>query len=155
HFVYDLPFGTGKPWLGANPLRYVAGGWTIAMIGTWQSGPPETVTTQTNNCNCFSAGAQRPDVLGNPNLSSENPKVAQWFNTAMFAQPAAYTFGNAAVGIVRGPGLVNFDSSILRNFRVTERIHAEVRGEFFNAFNHTNLGNPGTALGAAAFGVIS
>jgi hypothetical protein len=135
-------------------LRYVVGGWSLANIGTWQSGPPETVTTQTNNCNCFSAGAQRPDVLGNPNLSSGRT-VAQWFNTAMFAQPSAYTFGNAAVGIVRGPGLVDFDSSIVRNFRVTERIHAEVRGEFFNIFNHTNLGNPGTALGAAAFGVIS
>jgi hypothetical protein len=155
HFVYDLPFGKGKPWLANNPLRYVVGGWTIAMVGTWQSGPPETVTTNTNNCNCFSAGAHRPDVLRNPALPSDARTVAQWFDTTAFAQPAAYTFGNAAVGIVRGPGLVNFDSSIVRNFRVTERVHTEFRGEFFNAFNHTNLGNPATALGAATFGVIS
>src|SRR5581483_4683210 len=141
HFVYELPFGAGKPWLSTSPLRYVLGGWSIAMIGTVQSAPPDTVTTNTNNCNCFSAGGQRPDVLGNPNDFSKRT-VAQWFNTTVFAQPAAYTFGNAAVGIIRGPGLVNFDSSILRNFRVTERVHAELRGEFFNVFNHTNLGNP-------------
>jgi outer membrane receptor protein involved in Fe transport len=154
HWVYDLPFGTGKRWLAANPLRYALGGWSIAMIGTVQSGPPETVTTQTNSCNCFSAGGQRPDVLGDPNQVSGR-SVAQWFNTAVFAQPAPYTFGNAAVGIVRGAGLVNIDSSVLRNFRITERVHAEFRGEFFNVLNHTNFGNPGTVLGAAAFGVVS
>ena len=78
-----------------------------------------------------------------------------WFNTAAFAQPAAYTFGNEGVGILRAPGLVDLDFSLLRNFRITERIRTEFRGEFFNALNHTNLGLPGQTFGSAAFGVIS
>jgi hypothetical protein len=153
HWVYELPFGAGKRWLAKNPLRFVVGGWSIGNVATFQSGFPNTVTTQTNNSNCFSAGAQRPNVVGDPNSGTHS--VAAWFNTAALTQPAIYTFGNAAAGIIRGPGLINLDFSVLRNFRITERIHAELRGEFINALNHTNFGNPGTALGSATFGVIS
>ena len=77
-----------------------------------------TITNQTNNCNCFSSGAQRPTVLTNPDLASDKRGISAWFNTAAFAQPGAYTFGNAGIGIVRGPGLINLDFSMLRIFRV-------------------------------------
>ncbi len=50
---------------------------------------------------------------------------------------------------------MNLDFSLLRKFRITERFAAELRGEFFNAFNHTNLGNPGAGFGSAGFGLIS
>jgi len=155
HWVYELPFGPGKRWLAANPVWHLAGGWSLGSVATFQTGAPNTITTQTNNCNCFSAGAQRPDVLSNPDLPSDKRTLKAWFNTAAFAQPAAYTFGNAGIGIVRGPGLINIDLSVLRNFRVTERVRAELRGEFFNALNHTNFGNPGATFGASNFGVIS
>ncbi len=153
NWVYELPFGKGKQWLSASPLGQVVGGWSIGNVATIQSGPPLTVVTQTNNCNCFSAGSQRPNIVGSTGVSS--PSVGQWFNTAVFAQPAAFTFGNEGVGILRSAGLIDFDFSVLRKFRVTERAHLEIRGEFFNAFNHTNLGNPGVTFGSAAFGTIS
>jgi hypothetical protein len=155
HWIYELPFGRGKRWLAHSPLGSVAGGWSIGNVSTFQSGAANTITNQTNNCNCFSAGAQRPSILGNPNLPADQRAITAWFNTAAFLQPAAYTFGNAGTGIERGPGLVDVDFSVLRNFRVGERIHAEFRGEFFNAINHTNLGNAGAAFGSPTFGVIS
>jgi hypothetical protein len=155
NWLYELPFGKGKRWLSTNPLRYVAGGWSLGSVATIQTGAPITIVDQTNNCNCFSSGSQRPNLIVNPNLSSGQRTVAAWFNTAAFAQPAPYTFGSEGVGVVRAPGLVNVDMSLLRNFRVTEKIHAELRGEFFNSLNHTNLGLPGQSFGSAAFGVIS
>jgi Carboxypeptidase regulatory-like domain/TonB-dependent Receptor Plug Domain len=155
HWIYELPFGTGKRWLAQNPLRSIVGGWAIGNVATFQTGAANTVTTQTNNCNCFSAGAQRPNVIGNANVPSNQRTILTWFDTAAFAQPAAYTLGNSGTGIVRGPGLMNLDFSVLRNFPITERIHTEFRGEFFNAFNHTNLGNPGAVFGSSSFGVIS
>jgi hypothetical protein len=154
NWLYELPFGKGQRWLAANPLGYVVGGWSLASVATFQSGPPVTAVTQTNNCNCFSAGSQRPNVASNPNLSS-GQSVAEWFNTSVFSQPAIYTFGNEGVGIIRAPALANVDLSVLRNFRITEKVHAELRGEFFNALNHTNLGLPGTSFGSSSFGVIS
>ena len=63
--------------------------------------------------------------------------------------------GRRGTGIVRGPGLIHVDFSVLRNFRITERIHTEFRGEFFNGVNRTNFGNPGTAFGSSGFGVVS
>ncbi len=155
HFVYELPFGTGKRWVSAGPLRYIVGGWSISDVTTVQAGAPFTVTTQTNSTNSFSAGALRADVLRNPNLDSGQRSVARWFDTSAFAQPAAYQFGNEGVGLLRGPGVVNFDVSLLRNFRITERVRFELRGEFFNALNHTNLNLPGRVFGGPGFGVIS
>ena len=155
HFVYELPFGAGRQWLNSNPLKYLVGGWSISDVTTLQSGAPFTVTTQTNSTNAFSAGALRADVLHNPNLDSGQRSVQRWFDTSAFAQPAPYQFGNQGVGGVRGPGLMNFDLSLLREFRFTERARMELRGEFFNALNHTNFNLPGRVFGGAGFGVIS
>jgi hypothetical protein len=151
--VYQLPFGDGRKWLSRGPLRYVVGGWSLGNLTNIQTGAAFTVFTQTNNTNAFSAGTQRADLVGDPFTGTQT--VGRWFNTAAFAQPAIYHFGNGGPGILRGPGLVNFDFSLLRDFRVTERMRLLFRGDFFNAFNHTNLALPGSTFGGGGFGVIS
>ncbi|MBV9085096.1 MAG: TonB-dependent receptor [Acidobacteriaceae bacterium] len=155
NWIYELPFGAGKRWLSGSALRYVVGGWALGNVTTVQSGPPFSIVTQTNTCNCFSAGPQRPNVIRDPSLPDARRSIAEWFDTGAFAQPPNFTFGNAGVGILRAPGLINFDISLLRNFRINERVRLESRGEFFNASNHTNLGIPGQTFGSSSFGVIS
>ena len=91
-------------------------------------------------------GAQRADVNGDPNLPNSEKTLNRWFNTAVFTQPAQFRFGNQGVNIVRGDGVINLDSSILRNFPLTETIKFQFRGEFFNITNHPNFGNPGATL---------
>ena len=120
-----------------------------------QSEGSATATTQINNTNAFSAGAQRTNLLHNPNLNKGNRTVNEWFDTTAFAQPAAFTFGNEGVGVIRLPGVVNFDLSLLRTFQLRENIKLQLRGDSFNAFNHTDLGSPGLAFGGAGFGTIS
>src|SRR5439155_26920159 len=95
----------------------------------------------------------RPNVTGDPDAGSHS--VGSWFNPSAFAQPAPYTFGNAGVGIIRGPGLIQVDMSLIRNFNVTKKLRTEVRAEIFNVLNRTNFGNPGTVFGSSTFGVIS
>ena len=56
--------------------------------------------------------------------------------------------GDPNAGALRAPGFVQFDFSLLRNFRIKERMALNFRGEFFNAFNHTNL----ACLGAPSEG---
>jgi hypothetical protein len=70
-------------------------------------------------------------------------KVVEWFNTAAFGQPAAFTFGDAPRFLTnpRGPGLQNVDVGIDKNFRLWERSNLQFRAEFFNIFNHPNLSN--------------
>lgn len=81
--------------------------------------------------------------------------MGRWFDTSAFVQPQQFQFGNEGVGLLRGAGLINFDCSLLRDFHFTERVRLQVRGEFFNAPNHTNFSTPARVLGAPGFGVIS
>jgi hypothetical protein len=67
--------------------------------------------------------------------------------------PAEGTFGNMGKGSLRGPGLFNLDMGVFKTFSMTERMKLQLRAEFFNALNHTNLGDPGNYLGGG-FGQI-
>jgi hypothetical protein len=97
--------------------------------------------------------SERPNVLGSPVLG--NPTINEWFNTAAFALPAPYTYGNAGRDSLRGPGFWNMDFSLFRSFSLTEHAHLQFRGEFFNIFNNVDFGNPSATLGNPNFGVIT
>ncbi len=85
--VYDLPWGPGRHWMSTGTLGRWVGGWELSTLTTYHTGPAYGVTTQTNTCNCFSAGSQRANISGDASL--DDPTVAKWFNTAAFSQPAA------------------------------------------------------------------
>lgn len=153
--VYQIPVGRRRAYLQRHPLRYVLGDWSMATVMTIQSGAPITVQTATNSTNANSAGAQRADVLRDPNLPGDQRTVQRWFDTTAWAQPAQYTFGNQGVGLVRADGRININASLLRNFAVAERKQFQFRGEFFNLPNHPNFGNPTHQFEGAGFGVVS
>ena len=153
--VYELPVGPNRRYLSSGWLGRVVGGWSVGMLGTIQSGPPFTVTTQTNTTNAFSAGALRADVAGDPQLPTGERTLNRWFNTEAFSQPAAFTFGNSGRGILRGDGVVHFDLSLAKNVALTSRQTLQLRVELFNAFNHPNFAIPGTVFGSPTFGVVS
>ena len=71
-----------------------------------------------------------------------NPTQYQWFNTAVFYNPPNYTYGNVGRTLpdVSNPGFFNCDLSVIKNNRIKERWNVQLRGEFFNMDNHTNLG---------------
>lgn len=154
--VYELPFGQGRRFLKSNnPARWVLGDWNLGINALLQAGAPFTVTTQVDTRNNFAAGGLRADLIGDPTLPAGERSVERWFNTAAFAQPAAFRNGTGGVGIVRADGKINFDVSLLKNFPMGERRKFQLRGEFFNITNHPNFGNPGNAFGGPGFGVIN
>jgi len=120
-----------------------------------QSGGALTAVTQTNTTNVFSAGAQRANLLRNPNLPNSQKSLTRWFDTSAFELPAPFTFGTAGRGILRADGRINFDFSLNKDFRWRERLTTQLRLETFNAFNHADFGLPGTALAGSGFGVIN
>ena len=79
----------------------------------------------------------------------------QWLDTGCFAAPAPYAFGNSGKGRARGPGVLNFDLSAFKRFRLHEKRTAEFRAEFFNAPNTPHFANPQVTLGNADFGRIT
>jgi len=164
-YLYELPVGHAKRWLGnANGvMQAFLGGWQLAGITTVQSGEAITATMSSDLSNTGSS-SYRPDQIANPyNFSFDTATQAAygctnpghqtldcWFNQGAFAVPAlapgqqlAHVFGNSRVGNLRGPDLVNFDFVLQKEFKTHESQALEFRAEFFNLFNHPNFGLPG------------
>jgi hypothetical protein len=145
-WIYDIPFMKSTTGVKGALL----GGWKYNGISSFQSGialsPGLSVANQ--------GLATRPDVVSGAALSY--PKtVSQWFNTSAFAAPAYGYFGSAGTGILRGPGLVNFDMGMYKDFRFTEKRKLQFRAEFFNIFNHTNFSGVSTTFGSGNFGNLT
>ena len=76
-------------------------------------------------------------------LSCESGKSADYIKTQCFAFPNPSTrFGDAGRNSLIGPGIVNLDTSLLRNIGAFEKFHAQFRAELFNVLNHTNFASP-------------
>ena len=155
-WVYEIPVGRGKPVAGniGGLAQYMLGGWKLGGIATLQTGSHVTPTDSFNNSN---AGGSRPDLLRNPNRSSYGSKqemLDRFFDTSAFARAQLYTFGNAGTGTIEGPAIQVVDFSLYKDFQIQERRRIQFRFEVFNALNHANFGNPGTAFGTSSFGVI-
>jgi hypothetical protein len=155
-YIYQLPVGKGRHFGSgmSGPEDALLGGWQVSGITTAKEGFPLGLTAATNNLN-NDGGAQRPNIIGNPHLS--NPTVNEWFNTAAFAQPLPYTYGDAprTMPNLRAPGLYDWDIAAQKYFALKETARLEFRAEFFNAFNRPNFYAPSTSFGAPGFATIT
>jgi hypothetical protein len=146
--LYDLPFGTNRRFLSHfGALDRLVGGFQYNVIMTAESGRPLGLTGASNQ-----GIATRPNLVPGVSVVSSHRSRSEWFNTAAFVDPPDYTFGNAPryYSQVRGPGTLNFDMSIFKATRITERTSLELRLEAFNALNHVNLMQPNTTFVAGA-----
>lgn len=136
---------------GGGPAEYALGGWQINGINTFQTGLPFTPTA--NSATVNTGTGSRPDRTGNGTLS--NGTVDRWFDTSAFATPAQFTYGNSGRNILYGPGRVNFDFSLFKEFGITEGLKLQFRTEFFNTFNTPQFDLPNAAIGAGNAGTIT
>ncbi|MCU1236569.1 MAG: TonB-dependent receptor [Candidatus Solibacter sp.] len=155
--VWDLNYFSRTPFL----VKAIANGWSLAVISSFRSGTPLTVTTGSDN-NFDGTTNDRADLVGNPYLDPHRARSAvvdQWFNTAAYSRTtqAIHNFdGTSGRNIIDGPGLKNVDMTIARTFKLGERKTLQFRGEATNAFNIVNLNNPGVnANTASTFGKVS
>jgi Carboxypeptidase regulatory-like domain/TonB-dependent Receptor Plug Domain len=181
--IYDLPFGKGKQFGGgwSGPVNAAFGDWEVTVIEKATTGfPVFTIASNnasgvnlTNNGNNYN----RPIEISDPHKAgivstNSNPKcqllVSQgglapdrvgttgaWFNPCAFDNPPSGELGTANRAPLYGPRFVNTDFSAIKNFTLSERMRLEFRGEIFNLFNHTQLGQPASDLNSAGFGAIT
>jgi hypothetical protein len=133
----------------------VLGGWTLSTITAAYSGLPLVMSVAnaaaiTNSL----GGALRPNRLACPALPSSERSIADWFNISALVAPAPNTFGNDSrtEPCAAGPGMVNSNLLLAKQFRIREALRLSLRGEFFNAFNHFNPGQPNSTIGNPAAG---
>lgn len=161
-YILNLPVGKGRKFLSnmSRVANGLIGGWGIEGITTLQRGFPLGFTTSENLTNSFGGGS-RPNVVPgcNKELSgSAEQRLDEWFNTACFTQPAAFTFGDESRNdsVLRGQGISNFDAALFKNFPFGPdgRYVIQFRGEFFNLFNTPQFGEPDTVFGQSEFGLV-
>jgi hypothetical protein len=152
NYVYDLPFGNGRRFLGnlSRPMELLIGGWETTGIVTLGSGKPYSVTFDSPLEGWYSS---RADIVGDPHVS--NPSQAEWFNTAAFQLPAPYTYGNSGARFLFGPGYTNWDVAFMKNFVIKDKYNLQFRAEMFNALNHPNFGNPNSDISVSSVGTIT
>jgi hypothetical protein len=154
-YTWEIPVGRGH---GLNPsgvLGAFTNGWQLTGIVTLQSGMPFAIT-QTTNFNSFAGfGVQRPNVVGSPNLPSDQRTPKKWFNTSAFEVAPQFTLGSSSRNPVRGPNYHDADIALIKHTPLREQLDLEFRAEFFNLTNTPAFGQPNGVLGSSAFGTIT
>jgi hypothetical protein len=154
-FVYDLPLH--RLWShGPSWSERLLGHWQAGGIATAQTGSPFTVVLA--GAPAASAAAfgnpARPDLIGNPfqpGTLAANPGCAgpsevrvpqSWLNPCAFASPVG-AFGTEGRNVLTGPGFTNLDFGLSKSVALRSENHRlQLRGDFFNLFNHPNFDIP-------------
>ncbi len=169
--VYQLPFGAGRKWLTNGFLSAALGGWNLSTITTLQTGQWLTPTINPTGANSYDSsqindqsntnvanrvGASlRPDCTGNPIPSNQIP--GQFFNLGAFSStpPGAGRFGSCGVGILQGPGMIDVDLGLAKQFQIKERLKLRFEASFTNVLNHVNYAPPVTNISnPSTFGIL-
>lgn len=158
-YIYELPFGRGRRFgAGAAPwLNWLAGGWQLNGITSFQTGTPLSLSASN------SAGLFNPKTRANNNgrsgkLSGKvDRRLDRYLDTSVFSQPPPFTFGNVGERLpdIRNDGQRNCDLSLFKEFAPKEQLKVQFRAEFLNAFNTPRFGSPNTTVTSSSFGVIT
>ena len=168
---YELPFGRGKQFLdGANRwVDMMVGGWTVNDVTILQNGGPLAIT-QTNansgtGVNGVGGSTQRPNWSnsgvnpcgsGKPEGRLGGTGATPYMNAGAFSAAPAYTYGNVPRQIsCSGPGYINSDMSVNKDFKAGERFKFQFRAEALNAFNKPQFATPANSISSSTFGAIT
>lgn len=171
-YIYNLPFGKQQN----NFLNRVIGGWQISGVTTFEAGVPFTVSNGLDADGFGGAGNDRPDYNpgGRPGVRAVvsttsptgyvNPDAA---NAPIAASDATYIqrptctladgcrAGNLGRNTLRSPGINNFNANFQKDTAVNERVHIQLRGEFFNLFNRPQYGVTNGSAFAPGLGTLN
>jgi hypothetical protein len=145
-YVYPLPFWKeGREW-----YKVAFGGWQVSGVTTLQTGLPFNVTIPTDTAGTGISN-QRPNVIGD----WHGPTRTQFLTPAAFATPTTGSFGNLGAFAIFYPFFNNWDVSLQKTFRLTERVHMAFRSEFFNVPNHLSYTGISSTFTSSTFGQIT
>jgi hypothetical protein len=155
--TYQLPFGAGRSILNRKgALNQLVGGWILTPNFHAEGGVALSISGPCDGITC------RPDLVGNPKAVPGGQNENDWINAAAFlppygadqtfwanpnpTDPRYWQFGTAGTRLpgLRSPGFWNVDTSLAKQFHLSESKYFEFRWEMFNALNHQNLGMPNT-----------
>jgi hypothetical protein len=182
--VYDLPFGSGRRYLGSYPVvRKIVEGWTVGTIVTIQSGSPFFFSSNRSTFNNFNAGNNPAKLLGALTFDDIRNKLGVYKTAAgvffidptllnltfgangqlnssrlkdgILGAPAPGEFGDFPMNSLFGPGYTQTDFSLVKRTNFSESGNVEFRFTAFNVFNKANFAFGGASFDSANFGRIT
>lgn len=155
-WVYDLPFGPQKRWLADGGIpSLLLRDWRWNGVFSAYSGFPFSVTASATSLNAPGNTQTANEVKPVQILHGIGPNQP-WFDPTAFAAVTTVAFGNTGRNIIRGPGVVNVNTSLFRNFPLGERLVLQFTGEVFNLSNTPHFDNPSASLTSpASFGHVT
>ncbi len=150
-YVYQFPFGKGQKYASSGVPAVVLGGWQANGIIALYSGAPFTVTADGTALNA-PGNSQTADVVGTIHKIGS---PSEYYDVTAFAPVTTARFGNSGRNTLRGPGVINNDLSLFRDFGITERFKLTFKAEVFNLTNTPHLGAPDANVNDTAFMQIS
>jgi hypothetical protein len=141
--IWDLPFGKGKTWATSGPLAQVLGGWQINQLWSFYTGTAFTPGASGTSLNMPGASQRADQVKPTVKKLGATGRGMSFFDPFAYDSVTEQRFGTAGYRSLRGPGIVNWDFGIRRNFQLAERVQMQFRMEAFNFSNTPHFANPG------------
>ncbi len=143
--IWELPFGKGRKWSPSNPgVSWIVSGWQVNNIFSIMSGAPFSVSASGTSLDLPNSSQRADQVKASAQILGGAGRGQSFFDPFAFAQITQPRFGTAGFNSVRGPGLVNWDIGVFRQFSATERLKVQFRAEAFNFSNTPHFANPGS-----------
>jgi hypothetical protein len=155
-YSYELPFEK----LFAGTRSRLTRGWVVSGITRFATGLPVTLTETDDNsfvgAPALIFGPDEPNHTPGPLLAGTDPRSGNpYFNTSLFAREPPGQLGTANRRFFHGPGINNWDVALMKNLQLTESKTLQLRGEFFNIFNHAQFSSPNGNITSSAFGLVT
>jgi len=143
--------------LGKNRWPRLTQGWRLAGITRFSTGLPiQMFETDDRSFVGEFFGNMDVPIYNGGKLHFTNPRSNQpYFDPSLFSLEPLGVLNTSARRFFHGPGINNFDMSLLKDTRITERLSVEFRAEFFNVFNHAQFINPTGNISSSAFATVN
>jgi len=160
-YVWAIPFDRAF----ARLPRRLTRGWQVQGITRFASGFPILMHQSKGDASLVgSPSTDMPNLVGPIHIENpRNTSTFTYFDQSAFAKntcsgptdPNCGTFGTANRRFFHGPGIINTDFGLQKTIPITEATSFEIRGEFFNIFNHAQFTNPGGNISSSGFGNVT
>ncbi|MBI3207652.1 MAG: TonB-dependent receptor [Candidatus Solibacter usitatus] len=142
--IWELPFGKGKRWAaGGGVTSWLSGGWQLTGILSLVSGTPFSVSSAGTSLNANGSAQRADQVKADVAILGGAGRGQSYFDPFAFRAVTDPRFGTAGFNSLRGPGIVNLDMGLFREFGITEKWRVQFRAETFNTSNTPHFANPG------------
>jgi len=167
-FTYDLPFGRGHNLLSTGPAAFLLGGWKVSGVISALSGTPFSVYANQGQLNTPGT-ALLANLSGVYRVTHGIGPNTHWLDPTAFSQPAGCTatpctaanvaLGNTGRNQFRGPGYIQDNASVFKEFPIFREASLEARFEAFQLSNTPQFNNPNSGSGniftASNFGQVT